>query len=372
MPEPRVLPVTAEVKKIARSYDASNLSIGIVGSQCAEPLAIAGRAAGFRTIFLGQKGRDAYYTRENAHLFDEVFALPRWDDALKPDIVAKLVALNAILMPNRAMVPYWKYDGIETVPVPMFGNRGLICAEERDRPYNQYFLMDEAGIKRPREFKNPAEIDRKVVVKAQNVKNPKDRAFTFPSTPQEYDDMMRANIALGIATEEAYRKARIEEFWSNRYYNANFHVYSIDGISQTGYDFVGNGDREQIEGTGEELGHRGKTTRESFVYTYFEVLQKMLKVAAAYYPPGLRGPVGIQGAWRADADGNPEYGVFDWSFRGQGDPPMGPTSPQMRNLRLKHAELLKLHRMTIEDPFDLIMLELKEAARRERLPDTVT
>ena len=50
--------------------------------------------------------------------------------------------------------------------VPFFGNRSLLRAEERDEAGNQYALMAQAGIRHPREFASPDDIDRLVMVKA--------------------------------------------------------------------------------------------------------------------------------------------------------------------------------------------------------------
>ena len=67
--------------------------------------------------------------------------------------------------------------------VPMFGNRRLLRAEERDEENNQYALLGRAGIRHPRSFARPGEIDRLVMVKAPHAKVTFERAFFLCSSP---------------------------------------------------------------------------------------------------------------------------------------------------------------------------------------------
>jgi 5-formaminoimidazole-4-carboxamide-1-(beta)-D-ribofuranosyl 5'-monophosphate synthetase len=48
-----------------------------------------------------------------------------------------------------------------------------------------------------------------------------------------------------------------------------------------------------------------------------------------------------------------------------GDPGIGPTSPEMRNLSLRYG-------IEIEDPLDLTMMEIKKALTEDRLSEIVT
>ena len=88
------------------------------------------------------------------------------------------------------------------------------------------------------------------------------------------------------------------------------------------------------------------------------------------------GPFGLQGAiaYSADDPGKLEFVVFDVSPRIPGDPAIGPTSPEMRNLTLKFHRLLESMAggAQINDPLDLAVLEILEAARSGRLGEIVT
>jgi 5-formaminoimidazole-4-carboxamide-1-(beta)-D-ribofuranosyl 5'-monophosphate synthetase len=89
------------------------------------------------------------------------------------------------------------------------------------------------------------------------------------------------------------------------------------------------------------------------------------RIVEEEYPPGMIGPFALQGAIGYNPEEKLEFIVFDVSPRVPGDPAMGPTSPEMRNLSLKYKR-------RIEDPMDLIMMEIERAKIEERLDEVVT
>jgi 5-formaminoimidazole-4-carboxamide-1-(beta)-D-ribofuranosyl 5'-monophosphate synthetase len=69
-----------------------------------------------------------------------------------------------------------------------------------------------------------------------------------------------------------------------------------------------------------------------------------------------------------------EFVIFDVSPRIPGDPAIGPTSPEMRNLSLKFQKLLKskYEGRQINDPLDLVVIDILEALKLGRLNEVVT
>ena len=97
-----------------------------------------------------------------------------------------------IFVANRSFEVYlhqkFGYDEIERgMLVPFFGNRpAAACRRARREPANQYALMARRGIRHPRQFASPDEIDRLVMVKAPHAKVSFERAFFLASSPKEY------------------------------------------------------------------------------------------------------------------------------------------------------------------------------------------
>ncbi len=372
-----------EVRKIVEDYDS--VTIGIFGSHSAKEIGISAKAFGLKTVVVVQKGRDKLYTKYNQHLYDEIIILDKFKDLVNEEVQETLIEMNTIFIPNRSFAVYVGYDNIEKkFKVPIYGNRYLLKAEERDFERGQYYLLEKAGLRYPKEFKSPDEIDRLVVVKVQQAKNPLERAFFYAISPEDYYTQAEKLIKEGVIDEEGLKKARIEEYVLGARFNANFHSYALKDVFGN-FDFVGFSDRRQVNLQGflnlpardqlkinvpvknEEIGHFGVTMRESKQDMVYEAGEKFIETCMKEFPPGIIGMFGLQGAiaYSPHDDTKLEFVIFDVSFRVPGDPCIGPTSPEMRNLSIKHG-------IRIEDPLDLTMMELKKALELGRLKEVVT
>lgn len=368
-------------KRVVENYN--DITIGIFGSHSAKEIGISAKAWGFKTVIVVQKGRDKLYTKFNKHLYDYVISLDSFKDMVNYEVQEKLLELNTIMIPNRSFAVYVGYEEIEKkLKVPIYGNRFLLRAEERNEEKNQYYLLEKAKIRFPKEFKSPEQIDRLVIVKVQQAKNPLERAFFYAVSPEDYYRQAEELIKAGVINEEGLRKARIEEFVLGARFNANFHSYALKDIFGN-MDFVGFSDRRQVNLQGflnlpareqlkinipvrnEEIGHFGVTMRESKQDIVYEYAEKLIETCKQEFPPGIIGLFGLQGAIAYSPNDELEFVVFDVSFRVPGDPAIGPTSPEMRNLSLKHG-------FRIEDPLDLTMMEIKKAIELDRLSEIVT
>lgn len=359
------------------------VTIGIFGSHSAKEIGMSAKAWGFKTVIVVQKGRDKLYTKFNKHLYDYVISLDSFKEIVNKEVQDKLLELETIFIPNRSFAVYVGYDKIEKdFKVPIYGNRFLLRAEERNVEKNQYYLLEKAKIRTPKFFKTPEEIDRLCIVKVQQAKNPLERAFFYAVSPEDYYRQAEKLIRDGVITEEGLKRARIEEFVLGARFNANFHSYALKDIYGD-FDFVGFSDRRQVNLQGflnlpareqlkidvaiknEEIGHFGVTMRESKQEIVYEYAEKLLRVCEEEFPPGIIGLFGLQGAMAYSPSDELEFVVFDVSFRVPGDPAIGPTSPEMRNLSLKHG-------VEIEDPLDLTMMEIKKAEELGRIEEIVT
>src|SRR5690606_6282412 len=116
--------------------------------------------------------------------------------------------LNVIFVHSRYFWVYCDYKKIETsFNVPILGNRILVRKEERDEAKNQYFLLEEAGIKIPKQFKRPADIDRLVIIKASEASRGYERAFFLVSSYAEYKKASETLVRSGHITESSLQQA---------------------------------------------------------------------------------------------------------------------------------------------------------------------
>lgn len=373
-----------EIQDIVGKWSATDkkgITIGIFGSHSAEETGISAKAFGFKTVLICEKGRSALYTKYSKKLYDEIILLDSFKDIIKPEIQKKLNSMNTIFIPNRSFSVYVGYDGIEnSFRVPIYGNRFILRAEDRSQQKNQYDLLEKAGIRTPKSYKKPQDIDSLAIIKVQQKHNPLERAFFYAKSYEDYKTQSEKLIKDDIIDEKELKTARIEEFIIAPRFNANFQSYSIDTLGTI--DFAGFEDRIQTNLMGllnlpakdqlkldiaiknEEIGHHGITMRESKKMLVYEAAEKFTAVCKKEYPPGMIGLFSLQGAIPEGKSGL-QFVVFDVSPRIPGCPCVGPTSPEMRRLSL-------IHKRSIESPLDLTMLEIEEALKQGRLKDIVT
>jgi 5-formaminoimidazole-4-carboxamide-1-(beta)-D-ribofuranosyl 5'-monophosphate synthetase len=370
-----------EISSIVEGYQ--DVTIGIFGSHSAKELGMAAKACGFDTVIVVEEGRDEFYTVFNEHLYDSVIKLKKFKDILEDDVQYTLRELNTVFIPNRSFSVYVGYDGIENeFMVPMYGNRFVLRAEDRADEKGQYHLLRKAGVRIPKEFTSPEEIDRLCIVKVQQAANVLERAFFYVESADDYYKQEEELLKNGVINEDTLKERRIEEYVLGPRFNANFHGYALMDVFDD-FDLVGFTDRRQVNLQGflnlpakdqlkinvpiknEEIGHYGITMRESKQPLTYDAARRFRRIVEEEYPPGMIGPFALQGAIGYTPEERLEFVVFDVSLRVPGDPAMGPTSPEMRNLSLKYKR-------KIEDPMDLIMMEIERAKIEDRLEEVVT
>lgn len=326
-------------------YDRTALTLCSIGSHSALEVAFGARAQGLRNLVVTAKGREKTYTRYYARrgdpprgCVDETLELVAFPDLLNDDVQLQLRERNVIFLANRSFEVYlhqkYSYDEIERgMKVPMFGNRRLLRAEERDEEHNQYALMQRAGIRHPLQFASPADIDRLVMVKAPHAKVSFERAFFLCSSPQEYRDVSARLIREGMLTEEGLANAVIEEYALGPSVNLNFfyspllgelELCGTDTRRQTNLEGFRNVPPAAFEGLRnvpmrlEEAGHIAATLTESTLEKAFEMGERFVRVAREVNPPGVIGPFALQCIIVA---GPPkEFVCYDVSLRIPGSP----------------------------------------------------
>jgi 5-formaminoimidazole-4-carboxamide-1-(beta)-D-ribofuranosyl 5'-monophosphate synthetase len=335
------------VTRALSSYDRTRLTLASIGSHSALDVAYGARAQGLRNLIVTAKGRERTYTEHFAHhaapgpprgCVDAVLELEAFPEMLRIDVQRRLLSENVIFVPNRSFEVYlhqkYSYDEIERgMLVPFFGNRGLLRAEERDEERNQYTLMERAGIRHPKRFDSPLDIDRLVMVKAPHAKVSFERAFFLVSSPQEFEATVSRLLNEGTLAEEGLAGAVIEEYALGPAVNLNFFYSPILGE----LELSGTDTRRQTNLEGfrnvppsaferlrdvpmrlEEAGHIATTLTESMLEKAFAMGERFVAATAAEYRPGVIGPFALQCIIAA---GPPkEFVCYDVSLRIPGSP----------------------------------------------------
>lgn len=214
-------------------------TISTIGSHSALDVCEGAKEEGFDTLVVCQKGRDATYSkfyktrkRENVKIgvVDEVLIVDKFKDMASEANQKLMLKKNCIFIPNRSFSVYVGYDAIENkFKVPVFGNKYLLKAEERNVPKDQYYLMEKAGIRFPRTIKSPDKIDTLCIVKVSEAKRSYERAFFLARSYKEYLEKSDALLKEGKITKEGLAAAKIEEYTLGAHFNFNFFYSPIYG-----------------------------------------------------------------------------------------------------------------------------------------------
>ncbi|HKX81266.1 MAG TPA: formate--phosphoribosylaminoimidazolecarboxamide ligase family protein [Nitrososphaera sp.] len=360
-----------QITSIVDRYDAKNVTVGVIGSHSALEVMDGAKDEGLRTVCICQKGRDLPYRRFK-RLADEIMLVDKFSDVLNRENQDRLRELNTVMVAHRAFTAYLGYDNIEdNFKVPVFGNRSMLRAEERSAPRNQYYLLEKAGIRHPRIYRNPSEIAGPAMVKVQEAKRKLERAFFIVSSYEDYKKKAKQKVEQGAVKKTDLDSATIEEYVIGTYFNLNFFTSPLSGETeflgierrlQTNlHDYVSMPARQQMEMDIQpqniEVGHTPASIRESLLEKVFEMGDKFAIAARKEYRPGVIGPISLQSIVTTELD----FVVYDVSLRVPGNPIMATTSP--------YAKYYFGHTMGVGRR---IAMEIKQAAAQRKLREIVT
>ena len=315
------------VKELLNGYKLSDISIATIASHSALDVFDGAKDEGFKTIAVCQKGREKPYLRFR-RVVDVPIVLDKFADVVRQENIELLRRYNAIFVPNRSFSVYVGYDNIEKIfAVPIFGNRYLLRYEERVGEKTYYRILDEAGIRRPKTFSSPDEIDRPVMVKMPHARKRVERGFFVAVDRDDFWKKFRKLVSDGVVREDDLPKASIEELVIGAHFNVNYfasvarrdvEIISIDRRIQTNLDGflrlpanIQTELSEYIDIEMIEIGHEMATIRESMLEKLFEIGDRFVEACKKVEPPGIIGPFTLQLFVTSDMD----VVVFDVAFR---------------------------------------------------------
>jgi 5-formaminoimidazole-4-carboxamide-1-(beta)-D-ribofuranosyl 5'-monophosphate synthetase len=370
------------IQDIVNSYDADEITIGVLGGHSGLDVSRGAKKHGFKTIAVCQKGREKTYTTyyksrdDGRGCIDETIVLDRFSDITKPEIQETLREKNTIFIHNRYFWVYFDFENIENnFKVPIYGTREMVKLEERDVPKNQYYLLEKAGIRFPHIYQSPKDIDRLVIVKVNEAIRGYERAFFYASSHADFRKKSGDLLKKKMITQDALDDAVIEEYVVGAQVNFNY-FYSViddelelmgtDTRRQTNLDgLLRLPANEQLEVLKYlkpkmiETGHIAATTKESIIEKIFILGEKFVKTTKKEVPPGIIGPFALQGAIASDR-GKEEMIVFDVSMRIPGSPltRFTPHSGYLYGDSISYGER--------------VAMEIKKAVQTDRLNELVT
>lgn len=360
------------VNGILDNYDFENITIGVLGSHSALEILDGAKDEGFKTICICQKGRELPYQKFK-RLSDEILILDNFSDLIHEENQKKLRDLNTILVPHRSFVVYLGIENIEKhLKIPVFGNKYILKAEERQLPRNQYFLLREANLMLPRIYESPTQIDGPAIVKIQEAKRSLERAFFIVTSYEDFKNKSDSRIKSGMINQTDLNSSIIEQYLIGTYFNFNYFYSPLDNdveflgierrLQSNIHDFTTsvparNQLEIQIDLQNIEVGHTPASIRESLLDKVFRMGDKFASTCLKEYPPGIIGPFSLQSVVTVDLD----IIVYDVSLRVPGNPILATTSPYTK---YGYGETFGVGRR--------IAIEIKNSLKESKLAKLVT
>ncbi|MGC8969433.1 MAG: formate--phosphoribosylaminoimidazolecarboxamide ligase [Conexivisphaera sp.] len=152
-----------DVEGILKGYDPERLTVAVIASHTALQILLGAKREGLRTLALAPPGRGWFYSR--MWFVDEVLEM---DLGTLSSAAGELTSRNAILIPHGSYVEYVGWRAALELRVPTFGNRYLLEWEADQR--RKMSLLEAAGLRTPRNYSSPDEVDGPVIVKLYGAK----------------------------------------------------------------------------------------------------------------------------------------------------------------------------------------------------------
>lgn len=138
--------------------------IATIGSHSALQILKGAKDEGFSTIAICLKGREKPY--ELYKVADRIITINAYSDLM--GLQNQLIKENVIFIPHASLIEYVGLNNIEKFKVPYYGNKHILRFES-DRNIEREWLS-KAGLKLPKIFKSPKEIDRAAIIKFHGAK----------------------------------------------------------------------------------------------------------------------------------------------------------------------------------------------------------
>lgn len=292
-------------------------SIATLGSHCALQVLKGAKDEGIKSILVCEKKRESLYRRFN--FIDELILVDSFNEILDQRCSSILEKNNAILIPHGTLISQMSSAEIESLKIPVFGNK-MILRWESDRKLKEK-LMLESKLHVPKSVPSPKDIKKLVISKRQGAAGGK--GYFLASSEQEYYKKRDTLISQGIikGDEDLYIQeytsgvlAYLQYFYSPLKEELEFfgidkrHESDIEGLARI--PSPQQMDMDQVPSFN-VIANSPLVLRESLLSEVYSMGERFVEAAKRLVAPGMNGPFCIEGVYDADA----KFHSFEFSAR---------------------------------------------------------
>lgn len=292
-------------------------TIATLGSHCALQVLKGAKDEGFKTILVCETKREKLYRR--FPFIDELILVDSFAEILDQKCQSILEQNNAILVPHGTLIAQMNAEQIESIKIPIFGNKWILRWES-DRNMKEK-LMLEAKLPVPKPISDPNDIDNLVIVKRQGAAGGK--GYFLASNKEEYYVKRNRLISEGILSDEetlyiqeyaAGVLAYLQFFYSPLTEELEFfgvdqrHESDIEGLARIPAEQQLKNNRIPSFNV---IGNSPLVLRESLLDEVYSMGDNFVNASKRIVAPGMNGPFCIEGVY----DENAKFTSFEFSAR---------------------------------------------------------
>jgi len=301
--------------KILKNYNLDKISIATLGSHSALNILRGAKDEGFRTVCICRKNERLIY--DSFGVADVIIEIEDFPDLLRDNIQHKLIEMNAILIPHGSFNAY--LDNLDKIKVPLFGNKELMLWEVDREKQSSWLKM--AGLRVPKTYRNPEEVDKIAIVKCYGAKG--GRGYFLITGKDDFYRKIEIMKKLGFI--EFGEKYQLQEYivGTNIYFSFfnslifnRVELIAIDRRYESNVDGIGRIPADvqlktDLIPTYTVTGNIPLVLREKFLEKAIRAAVRVVEVSKKIASPGLIGPFCLECSF----DENGEMYVFEISAR---------------------------------------------------------
>ncbi|MBT5015989.1 formate--phosphoribosylaminoimidazolecarboxamide ligase [Candidatus Peregrinibacteria bacterium] len=291
------------------STNIQDYKIATMGSHTALQILKGAKDEGFQTLcVVTPKTRPVY---EHYGMVDEFIEIDHYKNFC--EIEQQLIDKNCIAIPHGSFVSYLGHECMKNLKCMHYGTKGIL-EWESDRAMERKWLL-KAGLKLPKIFKSPEEIDRAVIIKFHGAKG--GSGYFIANNPKEFyeglakygrdDDYVIQEYIVGVPMYVHYFYSPLTK---------ELEIMSFDKRYESNADSIGRiAARDQlaadIQTSYTITGNIPLVVRESLLPMLYEMGENTVKTSQDLVGKGLFGPFCLEGIM----DTNLNFYVFEISAR---------------------------------------------------------
>ena len=295
------------------STNSGDFTIATLGSHSALQILKGARDEGMRNLVICKEGAEKPY--KSYGVADEIITIKdwsSWDSKLEEELKKR----NAIVIPHGSFIAYMGHENVKKMDAMYYGTKEIL-EWESDRTKERVW-MEKSGLKLPKVFKSPEEIEKPVIVKFHGAGG--GFGYFLARTPEQFyevkerkypdqNDFVIQEYIVGVPLYIHYFYSPI---------TGELEIMSFDKRYESNADSIGRiAAKDQIDArirtSYTVTGNVPIVVRESLLPMFFEIGQNVVRESKKLdgVPKGLYGPFCLEGIM----DPNLNFRVFEISAR---------------------------------------------------------